>query len=347
MWGRNSSPVDQATDALSSTLGDVKMGAIKGAAAGALSALGAKAADATKSATSTNGDLGRRARKAQQKAGMMLSQAAETAKKRGEDAGQRADLHSKTAAATGLLQALGSRVGEAQKNVSGEGLSINIDPNDIPRLLRGATLLATGLGTIFAPGSSLDASRQQNGASAGIDTGEMADQARQGIDTAASLTQQRIKDFVELSKETLTSLSDALTAGIETAESKAVQALDETESRLTKATEQAAGKARETLPARKRGGGMKRWLLLGLVLGGLAAFFSSPLSGPLGERIATLRRDLGMGGDDDDDSQYWPSPPQETTTSTASDTGAGSKTVDMKTEPWSSASDVKESTDKA
>ena len=348
MWGRSRSPADQAGDAVSSTLDDIKMGALKGAATGALSALGARVSGAAKSAGNANGDLGGRARKAQQRASEKLAQAAERARKRGEEAGRQADLKGKTSAATSMLQALGDRVGEAQKSMTSDGISIHIDPNDVPRMLRGMTLLATGLGTLFAPGSSLDASKGQEGVGAvgaGIDTGEIAAQTRQGIDTAATMAQQRIKDVVELAKDTLTSLSDALTSGIETAESKAVQALDETEARLTTATGQAAETAKGTLPARKRrSGGTMRWLLLGLIAGGLAAFFSSPLSGTLGERVANLRRDLGLGGDDDD-SQYWPSPPQETSSATGSD--AGQNTVEMKTEAWNTPSPAKESTDKA
>lgn len=352
MWGRNRSPADQAADAVSSTLDDMKMGAIKGAATGALSALGARVSGAAKSAGSANGDLGAQARKAQQRASIKLAQAAAMAMKRGQEAGRQADLKGKSSAATTMLQALGDKVGEAQKNIAGDGVNIHINPNDVPRVLRGMTLLATGLGTLFAPGSSLDASKGQQGdgvaaASAGIDTGEIAEQARQGIDTAATMAQQRIKDMVELAKDTLTSLSDALTAGIETAESKAVQALDQTEARLTAVADQAAEKAKDRLPEQKRrGGGMMRWLLLGVAAGGLAAFFSSPFSGSLGERIANLRRDLGLGGDDDDDSQYWPSPPQQTS-ATETDSGAGQNTVDMKTEAWNASSTVKESTDKA
>lgn len=366
MWGRSRSPGDQIAKATSDTLGDIKMGAIKGAAAGALGVLGAKAADAAKGVTENNGDLGKHARKAQKNAAKMLAQATETAKKRGAEAGKAADLAGKTTAAAGMattasgmagkmLQTLGGRVDEAQKQVADDGLHISVDPNDVPRLLRGVTLLATGLGTLFAPGSSLDVSQRADGTAAiGEVSDELVEQARQGIDTAASVAQQRIKDMVELTKEALSSLSDAVTAGIETAESKAQQALDETESRLTMMTEQASDKALEVLPGGKKRGGVMRWLFFGLVLGGLAAFFSSPLSGSLGERVSNLRRDLGLGGDMDDDSQYWPSPPQETSTTTTSNTTASGNSaqqstpgVEMKSEPWSTNAEVKESTDKA
>ena len=364
MWGRSRSPGDQIAEAASDTLGDIKMGAIKGAAAGALGVLGARAADAAKGVTDNNGDLGKQARKAQKNAAKMLAQATETARKRGAEAGKAADLAGKATAASGMattasgmagkmLHTLGGRVEEAQQQAAGDGLHISVDPNDVPRLLRGVTLLATGLGTLFAPGSSLDVSQHADGtAGIGEVSDELVEQARQGIDTAATVAQQRIKDVVELTKEALSSLSDAMTSGIETAESKAQQALDETESRLTMMTEQASDKALEALPGHKRGGGVMRWLFFGLVLGGLAAFFSSPLSGSLGERVTNLRRDLGLGGDTDDDSQYWPSPPQETsstsTPNTASPSGeAKQATVEMKSEPWSANAEVKESTDKA
>jgi hypothetical protein len=166
-----------------------------------------------------------------------------------------------------------------------------------------------------------------NDLNANVDTQELSKQASKGIDTAADVTQQRIKEWVDLAKDSLSSLSDALTEGIETAESRMQQALDETEKTLTGATSQAASSAKDALPAnQKSGGGAVRWLFFGLLLGGLVAFLSSPFSGPIGERVNNLRRDLGLGGDDGDDSQYWPSPPQETGSSTAGGATTGGTT---------------------
>ena len=184
-----------------------KAGAIKGAAIGALGTLGAKAADMAQNAAS----------------GKNLSDAGNAAGKKLDNARKKADLDAKTNAAGNMLQMLGKRAGEATQQASGNGLNLDIHPDDVPRLLRGLTLVVTGLGTIFAPGSSLDASRMD------IDTNDLAEQARRGIDTANDMTQQRIKDLVELTKDTLSTLSNTLTEGIETAESKAQKTLDETE----------------------------------------------------------------------------------------------------------------------
>jgi len=298
---------------MSNVLDDVKTGAkagaVKGAAAGALGVLGAKAANA---AQSTSGDdLRKQARKGGKNAGKALDQAA-----------KKVDLQGKTNAAGGLMQMVGKRASDAADG----GVNINIDPNDIPRYLRGLTLLATGLGTLFAPGSPLDATRGGANVDLGnvnLDTGELSKQASKSIDTAADVTQQRIKEWVDLVKDSLSSLSDALTEGIETAESRMQQALDETEKTLTGATSQAASSAKDVLPSQKKGGGAFRWLFFGLLLGGIVAFLSSPFSGPVGERINNLRRDLGLGGDEIDDSQYWPSPPQETGSSTTGGSTTG------------------------
>ncbi len=306
---------------MSNVLDDVKTGAkagaVKGAAAGALGVLGAKAANA---AQNTSGDdLRKQARKGGKNAGKALDQAG----KKAQEAAKKADLQGKANAAGGLMQMVGKRAGD----VADGGVNINIDPNDIPRYLRGLTLLATGLGTILAPGSPLDVTRGGGGGNdlnAGVDTQELSKQASKGIDTAADVTQQRIKEWVDLAKDSLSSLSDALTEGIETAESRMQQALDETEKTLTGATSQAASSAKDALPdGRKSGGGAVRWLFFGLLLGGLVAFLSSPFSGSLGERVNNLRRDLGLGGDEVDDSQYWPSPPQQESGGTAQGMSAG------------------------
>jgi ElaB/YqjD/DUF883 family membrane-anchored ribosome-binding protein len=322
MWGRSKSPVEKTTDALSDTLRDVKVGAVKGAAGGALSTLGSKASDASKSVG--NGDLGKSARKA-----------AENAQKAAKKGAKQADVKGKADATGDALQGLGDRAGDALQNVQG-----NLDINDVPRLLRGLALLAVGFGTLFAPGSPLDASRRSS-----VDTEEIAGQARKGIDSAASTTQQTIKEIVDLTKEGISSLSDALTGGIEEAEDRATKALDETEKNLTKATGQAAKNTKDALPGQKKSGGSLRWLFFGLFIGGVAAFLSSPLSGPLGERVNNLRRDLGLGGDEVDDSQYWPSPPQETggTTQGASAGGGDYSPNDLgKSETWNENTSPKE-----
>lgn len=306
MWGRSKSPVEKTGDALSDTLRDVKVGAIRGAAGGALSTLGAKASDATKSAG--NGDLGKNARKAQKNAGKALSEATESAKKTARKGARKADVQGKSDAAGDALQTIGDRAGGALHNAQS-----NLDIEDVPRILRGLSLLAAGFGTLFAPGSALDVSRHGS-----VDTDQIAGEARKGIDSAASTTQQTIKEIVELAKDGISSLSDALTGGIEEAEGRATKALDETEKNLTQATGKAAEGAKGALPKQKKGGGSFRWLFFGLLVGGVAAFLSSPFSGPLGERINNLRRDLGLGGDDDnDDSKYWPSPPAQETPSTS------------------------------
>jgi len=350
MAKRGRSPIQQAAQTVGDTLGDVKVaatvGAVKGAASETLSTLGSKVA----SITDSNGDLAKNTRKAQKQAANALAQTTKNAQKAAKEAqknvqksaketqknaqksakeaqknAQKSDISDKAAdaggTAAGLLQALGNRTGEVaqgmQKNVSGNGLNINLDASDLPRLLRGVTLLATGFGTLFAPGSPLDASRPH-----GVNTDELSTQARKGIDSASDATQQRIKSIVDLTKDALSSLSDALQSGIETAESSLQQALDDTEENLTKATGQVADQAKGALPQPKKSGGSFRFLFFGLVIGGAVAFISSPLSGPLGERVRNLRRDLGLGGDQGDDSQYWPSPPQESATSSASATSS-------------------------
>ncbi len=333
MAKRGRSPIEQAAQTVGDTLGDVKVaatvGAVKGAASKTLSTLGSRVASiANSNGADSNGDLAKNTRKTRkqevkdaQKAAKEAQKNAQKAAKEAQKNVQASDTSDQAAdaggAAAGFLQTLGNRTGEVaqsmQKNVSGGGLNINLDANDLPRLLRGVTLLATGFGTLFAPGSPLDASRPH-----GANADEISSQARKGIDSASDATQQRIKDIVDLTKDTLSSLSDALQSGIETAESSLQQVLDDTEENLTKATEQVAGQAKDALPQPKKSGGSFRFLFFGLVIGGVVAFISSPLSGPLGERVQNLRRDLGLGGDQGDDSQYWPSPPQESTTSTAS-----------------------------
>src|SRR5436309_2547847 len=123
-----------------------------------------------------------------------------------------------------------------------------VDVNDVPRLLRGTAVVATGLGTIFAPGSALDVSKRVDG-----DLDQLTEQARQGIDTAANVTQQRIKDVIDLAKDALVTFSEALQEGMETAASQAQQALEESEALLAQTTEQAA-----EAPSRKKGGTL-RW----------------------------------------------------------------------------------------
>ncbi len=348
MAKRGRSPIEQAAQTVGDTLGDVKVaatvGAVKGAASETLSTLGSKVASiANSNGADSNGDRAKNTRKAQKQEAKDVQKAAKEAQKNAQKAAKEGRKNAQTSdssdqaadaggTAAGLLQALGNRTGEVaqsmQKNVSGSGLNINLDASDLPRLLRGVTLLATGVGTLFAPGSPLDASRPH-----GANADELSVQARKGIDNASDATQQRIKNIVDLTKDALSSLSDALQSGIETAESSLQQVLDDTEENLTKATEQVAGQAKDALPQPEKSGGSFRFLFFGLVIGGVVAFISSPLSGPLGERVRNLRRDLGLGGDQGDDSQYWPSPPPESADSGASATTTPSTGTSATTTP--------------
>jgi len=269
--------VKDLAEASSNTLDDVKMGAMMGAARGALEALGARAATVLQSAGRPSaGDI----------AGQAVQKVQEGRKTSGT-----------------MLQMLGERAGGALQGAPSMSLHVSIDPNDVPRLMRGLTLVATGLGTIFAPGSSLDVSRVDGGER------EMVEQARKGIDTAAELTQQRVKDLVDLARDSLATLSDTLRENISRTESRAQEALDVAEERLTQASEAMAGQTTEALPEKKQNGGTMRWLLLGVLAGGTAAYLSSPLGGQLGDQIQTLRRTVGLGGADGDGSQEWPAPP--------------------------------------
>jgi hypothetical protein len=286
---------------LGGTLGDVK-----GAAAGALGVLGTKAAGAAQNVMSSNGDA-----------------------------------KGKASPRDRLLQLLGRHTDGAPQTATGGGWNIEVDVNDVPRLLRGTALVATGLGTIFAPGSALDVSKHVDG-----DIDQLAEQARQGIDTAANVTQQRIKDVIDLAKDALVTFSEALQEGMETATSQAQQALEESEARLAQTMEQAGDAAQQARPRKK--GGTLRWLFYGLLLGGLAAFLSSPFSGPIGERLMNLRRDLGLGGAGSSESQYWPSQPQQNAAGTPGAPSSPQAAADAgKTESWSQSSDVKESPDKS
>ncbi len=320
MAKRGKNPIEQATDAVGSAVNDVKLGAVAGAAGGALNTLGAKASGAI----SSNGDSSRGARKGQKKAGNALSQASDSIGSSAASAVQSVQKTDLPQKAGGLLQSLGDAAQGAQKAASDNGF--NIDARDLPRLLRGATLLATGVGTLFAPGSVLDASRPQSGS-----TNEIVAETRKGIDSAADATQQRIKDLIDLARDGLSVLSDSLTSGIDSLNSsidsaqKAVNdVLDDTEDNLKGATKGLAKQAKNALPQEKKSGPF-RFLFFGLLIGGLIAFIQSPFSGPIGERVNGLRRDLGLGGSTDD-SQYWPSAPQNnaspTTTTDAATSGA-------------------------
>jgi hypothetical protein len=291
--------------------------------------LGAKAAGAVQNVMRSNGDARGKAR-------------------------PKADVEGNVSVGNRLLQLLGRRTDEVARATMDGGWNINVDVNDVPRLLRGTALVAAGLGTIFAPGSALDVSTRLGG-----DTDQLAEQARQGLDTATNVTQQRIKDVIDLAKDALASFSESLQEGIETAERLAQQTLEETEALLAQSTEQAGEAVQQAMPRKK--GGTMRWLFYGFLVGGAAAFLSSPFSGPLGERIMNLRRDLGptlgplgerimnlrrdlgFGGAGSSASQYWPSQSQGSAASTPDATSSDGG----KTESWRQSSDVKESTDKA
>jgi hypothetical protein len=254
---------------------------------------------------------------------------------------QKADMEGNVSVGNRLLQLLGRRTGEAAQTAMDGGWNIKVDVNDVPRLLRGTALVATGLGTIFAPGSALDVSTRVGG-----DADQLAEQARQGLDTATNVTQQRIKDVIDLAKDALASFSEALQEGIETAERQAQQTLEETEALLAQGTEQ-AGEAAQQAGPRKKGGTM-RWLFYGFLVGGVAAFLSSPFSGPIGERIMNLRRDLGLGGAGSSASQFWPSQSQQSAPGTPDAASSAQAPAEAgKTESWRQSSDVKDSTDKA
>lgn len=286
--------VKDLAEASSNTLDDVKMGAMMGAARGALAALGARAATVLQSAGRPS-------------AADIAGQAAQKVQEGRKTSGT-------------MLQMLGERAGGALQGAPSMSLHMSIDPNDVPRLMRGLTLVATGLGTIFAPGSSLDVSRVDGGER------EMVEQARKGIDTATELTQQRMKDLVDLARDSLAALSDTLRENISRTESRAQEALDVAEERLTQAGEAMAGQT----PERRQDGGTMRWLLLGVLAGGTAAYLSSPLGGQLGDQIQTLRRTFGLGGAGGDGSQEWPAPPsasqQDQAPSSTADTSTSTDT---------------------
>jgi hypothetical protein len=295
---------------LGGTLGDVKGAA---AAAGeALGVLGTKAAGAFQNVMRSNGDAKGKAR-------------------------QKADVEGNVSVGNRLLQLLGRRTDEVTQAAMDGGWNMKMDVNDVPRLLRGTALVAAGLGTIFAPGSALDVSTRLGG-----DADQLAEQARQGIDTATNVTQQRMKDVIDLAKDALASFSEALQEGIESAQRQAQQTLEETEALLAQTPDQAGEAAQQAAPRKK--GGTMRWLFYGFLLGGAAAFLSSPFSGPIGERIMNLRRDLGLGGAGSSASQYWPSQSQQSAPGTSSPQASADG---GKTESWRQSSDVKESTDKS
>jgi hypothetical protein len=249
-----------------SVLDDVKMAAMMGAARGAMEMLGARARAATIGKSSD-------VPVADDQAANGSTEAQEGRKGSGA-----------------MLQMLGVRAGEVLHTAP----NLNIDPNDVPRLMRGLTLVATGLGTIFAPGSSLDVSRPDGGEL------EIVEQARKGIDTANEMTQQRIKVLVDLARDSLNVLSDTLRENISTTEIKMQEALDVAEERLTQSPEAVAQRTNGASPEEQRNGGAMRWLILGVLAGGTAAYLTSPLGGQLGEQIQAMRRNAGLGGADDD-----------------------------------------------
>lgn len=286
MLGRRRNPLEEASNTLGHMLDDVKTGAttgaIKGAVRGAVGTLHAQATDAAHSAAKAGDDLAPRARKARKNAGKALARTADTAgetadRARGaaQSAAKDANLDDKLGTLTDLLRTVGRR----GDNVTGRGLTVNIDADDVPRLIRGTILIATGLGTLFAPGSPFDIGRSV-GADSGDFTAHLADhlgqQTRQRLDAATYVTQQRIKDLIDLAKDALSTFSNTLVTGVESSESRMQKVLDETETRLTQVVGQTSDRAKQPLAQQDKGAGTLRWLVWGLLFGGLAGFLSSP-----------------------------------------------------------------------
>ncbi len=269
MFGRNRNPMHVAGDAAESTRDRVATvlaaGKAGAAAGGALGLLGTKMGDIM------------------HEAGKRVDSARDSSRNGAADAGR-------------SLNMLGKRSDDAWKQIE-NSLRSSVTVDNLPRLWRGLALMTAGAATLFAPGSAMDV--------VGDDPQDsvFVRQAREGLGAASAQTRQQIKEAIGNVRNGVSALSEALIDAIDVAESKTQQALQQTEARLTDATDQVADRADTALRKQEKKGGRGRWLLLGVALGGGVAYLQSPPGRRLFQQLTGMGQDaFNMA----DAAQSWP-----------------------------------------
>ncbi len=161
-----------------------------------------------------------------------------------------------------------------------EGLSVTVA--DVPRLLRGLALLATGLETVLAPGRPPDAPAALRVA---------ATPPRPGPPPAATRPRGRLTAPVALMRDGMATLSTSYAPGLAAMTTKARQTRDAARQTVTTVREQVA--AAPAVRLVWTSGGARRAILAGLLGGGVVALLVSPLGARARARV---RR--AWGGDD-------------------------------------------------
>lgn len=153
---------------------------------------------------------------------------------------------------------------------------------DVPRLLRGLALLATGLETVFAPGRTPGATVAPRVA---------ATPPRPGLPPAATRPPGRLTAPIALMRDGIATLSTPHAPGLAAMTTKARQTRDAARQAMTTVRAQVA--AAPAVRLVQTSGGVRRAILAGLLGGGVVALLVSPLGARARARV---RR--AWGGDD-------------------------------------------------
>lgn len=150
---------------------------------------------------------------------------------------------------------------------------------DVPRLLRGLALLATGLETVFAPGRAPDTT---------TDLSVAATPPRHSLPPAATLRSGRLTAPVALLRDGIATLPPPHAPGLAAMTTKARQARDAARQTVTTVREQVA--AAPAVQLVQTSGRARRMILAGLLGGGVVTLLVSPLG-------ARVRRAWGGDGE--------------------------------------------------
>jgi len=151
---------------------------------------------------------------------------------------------------------------------------------DVPRLLRGLALLATGIETVLLPGRAAGNTTALNPTVVATVSGEDAL-------TPPPAAPSRLTGRVAALQDRLSALSAPLTPGVAVATTKARQARDAARQTVTTARAQAPMvTAGHLVP---QSGGARRMVLVGLLSGGVLAVLLSPLRAWVRGRVRRTR----------------------------------------------------------